>query len=89
MGLERADAETKRAAERGTAVHAMVEAYLNNDPNPTAQYAGSDAIPVFNKMRLALRKIDNIITQESALWSDTLRVAGRVDCIGDYNASYR
>ncbi len=84
MGIEKADAETKRAAERGTAVHAMVEAYLNNTPDPTELYPGSDAILVFNKMRFVLNKIDNIITQETALWSDVLRVAGRVDCVGEY-----
>lgn len=84
MGIEKADKETKRAAERGTAVHAMVEEYLNNNPDPTQQYPGSDAVLVFNKMRFILNKIDNIITQETALWSDEMKVAGRVDCVGDY-----
>lgn len=84
MGAERADKETKRAADRGTAIHAMVEAYLNNDPNPTAKYTDPTYLAGFNQLRIYLRKIDNILTQESALWSDTMRVAGRVDCIGEY-----
>lgn len=83
MGVDRADKETKRAAERGTAVHAMVEKYLDNDPNPTAGHK-LEHIPDFKMLRLQLNKVNNILTQESALWSDTMRVAGRVDCVGEY-----
>lgn len=84
MGIERADKEMKRAAERGTAVHAMIEKFLDNDPKPTEGHK-IEHIPDFNMLRVQLRKINNIYTQESALWSDTMRVAGRVDCIGEYN----
>lgn len=84
MGEERAAAETKRAADRGTAVHDMVEKFLNNEEKPTAGHL-LEHIAEFNTLKLFLKPISNIITQESALWSDTLRVAGRVDCIGSYN----
>lgn len=84
MGVDKADKEMKRAAERGTAVHAMIESFLNNDPTPTKGHK-IEHIPDFNMLRVQLRKVNNIITQESALWSDTMRVAGRVDCIGEYN----
>jgi genome maintenance exonuclease 1 len=83
MGFEKADKEMKRAADRGTAVHSMVEKHLDNDPTPTAGH-NHEHIPGFNQLRLPLRKVDNILTQESALWSDTLRCAGRVDCVGEY-----
>lgn len=84
MGEEKADAEMKRAADRGTAVHDMIEKFLNNDPKPTAGHHIKH-IPEFLTLRLQLKRISNIITQESALWSDTMRVAGRVDCIGDFD----
>lgn len=84
MGEERAAAETKRAADRGTAVHAMVEKHLDNDPNPTAGHM-IEHIAEFRSLRLFLQPINNILTQESALWSDTMRLAGRVDCIGEYD----
>lgn len=84
MGEARADAEMKRAATRGTAVHLMVENYLNNDPDPTAGHM-KEHIVDFMQLRLPLKKVNNILTQESALWSDVMRVAGRVDCVGEFN----
>lgn len=83
MGFDRADKEMKRAADRGTAVHAMIEKYLDNDPAPTAGHK-IEHIPDFNQLRTQLKKVNNILTQESALWSDVLKCAGRVDCIGEY-----
>jgi genome maintenance exonuclease 1 len=84
MGFEKADKEMKRAAERGTAVHSMIELFLNNDPTPTLEHTDLGHIACFNQLRIYLRKINNILTQESALWSNTMRVAGRVDCVGEY-----
>jgi genome maintenance exonuclease 1 len=83
LGEVRADKETKRAADRGTAVHLMIERFLNNDPNPTKGQL-LEHIGEFNTLRLHLKRINNIITQESALWSDTLKIAGRVDCVGEF-----
>lgn len=84
LGADRADKEMKRAAERGTAIHAMIENLLNNDPKPTAGHKPEHVVG-FNQLRLPLRKVNNIITQETPLWSDVMRVAGRVDCIGEYD----
>jgi hypothetical protein len=84
MGEERAAKETKRAADRGTAVHEMVEKHLNNNPDPTAGHLPEHASE-FRTLRLPLRKVNNILTQESALWSNTMKVAGRVDCIGEWD----
>lgn len=83
LGEATADKETKRAGDRGTAVHLMIERLLDNDDNPTRGQA-QEHITEFNSLRLHLKKVDNIITQESALWSDVMRIAGRVDCIGEY-----
>lgn len=83
LGEAKADKEMKRAADRGTAVHLMIERLLNNEENPTRDQK-LEHISEFNSLRLHLKKINNILTQESALWSDTLRLAGRVDCIGEY-----
>ena len=84
LGPVAADKEMKRAATRGTAVHAMIEQMLDNNPNPTNDHE-IDHINEFKSLRTYLNKIDNIITQESALYSDVLQVAGRVDCIAEYN----
>ncbi len=83
VGAANADREMKRCAARGTAVHSMVEDYLNNKTNVIA---GHDQLHAseFSKIRPHLNKIDNILMQEGALWSDTLRLAGRVDCVAEY-----
>ena len=83
LGEAKADKEMKRAADRGTAVHLMIERLLNNEEEPTRDQK-LEHIAEFNSLRLHLKKVNNILTQESALWSDMLRLAGRVDCIGEY-----
>ena len=83
LGNKKADAETKRAADRGTAVHEMIEKYINNDANPTHGY-DSLHIRDFLSVKLHLNKINNVLCQEIPLYSDFLKVAGRVDCIGEF-----
>jgi genome maintenance exonuclease 1 len=83
LGPVKADKEMKRATDRGSAVHLMIENFLNNNPEPSkGQHI--DHIVEFNSVKLHLNKINNILTQETALWSDTLKAAGRVDCVGEY-----
>jgi len=84
MGREKADIETKRCSDRGTAVHLMAERYLQNDKAPTKKQLG-DHIKLYNQIKLTLNKVDNIRAQEIPLFSDRLRLAGRVDVVGDYD----
>ena len=83
LGPDKAKKETKRCAERGTAVHLLAERYLNNEEDPTR---GEPALAkkLFNQLKLRLNKIDNIRAQEVPLYSDTLKIAGRVDCVAEY-----
>ena len=69
------------AAKRGTAVHTLVENYLNNE-----ELSKQDVLPValFVTMKSELDNINNIRIQEGGLYSDKLGVAGRVDCIAEY-----
>jgi len=83
MGHEEADIETKRCGVRGEAVHLMAELYLKNEKAPTKDQMGSD-IKLFNQIRPILSNIDNVRAQEIPLYSDTLKLAGRVDVVGDY-----
>lgn len=84
IGHEQADALTQAAAARGTAVHDMIERHLNNEETPTAGHI-PEHIKDFTQVKLHLKRINNIITQEAALWSDVFKVAGRVDCIGEFD----
>jgi genome maintenance exonuclease 1 len=85
LGPVKADKETKRASERGDNIHKLIELYLSNQLtyNITKSYK-PEYISGFNQIKLRLNKINNIHAQETALYSDLLRTAGRVDCIGEY-----
>ena len=80
--------EAKRISQEsmriGTAVHQMCEIYLNNF---VVKLDKSEKVirDTFNRMRLLLGNIDNIVGTEITLYSDLLRVAGTTDCIAEYN----
>jgi genome maintenance exonuclease 1 len=82
-GAKAAAEEATRCADRGTNVHEMCETFLNNE-EITKEYP-KEHIKMFNKIKLALYKINNIYIQEAGLYSDVLRIAGRVDCIAEFN----
>lgn len=83
LGVDKAAAETKRCADRGTAVHLLAERYLNNDPD-YAQGFKLDEQKLFNQIKISLNKINNIHAQEIPMYSSLLKVAGRCDCIAEY-----
>ncbi len=83
IGGGEADRRTKLATDRGTAVHEMVELAIQNHPSPTDNH-NRDHVNAFNRLKLFLRKINNIRCQEQALYSDVLGVAGRVDLIAEF-----
>lgn len=84
LGKKKASRETKRCADRGTAIHSMAEKYLNNEKIDTKLYP-QEYINDFTKLKLRLNKVNNIRGQELPLYSDTLKLAGRVDCVGEYD----
>lgn len=84
LGEKKAAKETKRCGNRGTAVHKMAEDYLNNVNNPTKGH-DQKHIRLFNQLKFRLNKINNIRIQEVPLFSHTLKLAGRVDVVGEFN----
>lgn len=84
LGPVKATKEMNRAATRGTAVHLMIERLINNEDNPVKEQK-IEHIVEFNSLKLLLKNINNVVAQETALYSDLLKVAGRVDCIAEYN----
>ena len=81
VGEEVANKISKQATTRGTNVHTLCERYLNNEPLGIIM---PDAMEMFKSLKPHLNHIDNIHYQEQALWSTTLNMAGRVDCIAEY-----
>lgn len=84
LGKEKATKEKNRCADRGEKVHKMAELYLDNDPNYAANQTEAN-IALFNKLKFALKNINNIRVQEIPLYSDVLKLAGRVDLIAEYS----
>jgi genome maintenance exonuclease 1 len=81
VGEEEANRISRKATSRGTNVHTLCERYLNNEKLGDIM---PDAREMFNDLVPHLDKIDNIHYQECALWSKQLGMAGRVDCIAEY-----
>ena len=81
VGNDVANQVMRQAASRGTAVHTLIENYLNNE-----ELSKQDVLPValFVTIKSELDNINNIRIQEGGLYSDKLGVAGRVDCIAEY-----
>ena len=82
VGEEVANNITRKATHRGTDAHTLIEEYLNNSDT------FSDVLPLsqflFKQAKPTLNKIDNILCQETALYSTQLGIAGSVDCIAEY-----
>tara|TARA_A200000159_G_scaffold162167_1_gene185484 strand:- start:1275 stop:1946 length:672 start_codon:yes stop_codon:yes gene_type:complete len=83
VGEKEANKISGRASSRGNKFHSMVECYLKNETvkfdekNPLASF-------MFKTAKDTLNNINNIHLLESPLYSDHLRIAGRVDCIAEY-----
>ena len=85
VGEDVANYVARKAATRGTHVHHMCEDYLNNDFDEEKNKKKFLPYVLFNQLRESvLQKIDNIYAQECGLYSDKYKVAGRVDCIAEY-----
>ena len=82
VGFDVANQIMRAAAKRGTAVHTLIENYLNNE-----ELTKQEVLPLalFTLMKSELDNVDNIVLQEAALYSDEYQIAGRVDCIAEYN----
>ena len=83
IGEEEANKVSHRASNRGTAVHSVIEKYLRNEDT-------SDNLPHIKQSLANLRpildkSIGKIFGLETALYSRHLGMAGRCDCIAEWN----
>lgn len=87
VGEEEANKISRVAATRGTNVHAIIEKYLNNEEDYADGYL-PNIIGNFKDVQPILdSKIGRIHAQEVPLYSNHLRVAGRVDCVGEFDGT--
>ena len=85
VGKEKAAAISTRSASRGTAFHSITEDYLNKCLDIEKYKESPLPVIMFEQTKKTLDRISNIYLQEAALYSDNLEVAGRVDCIGEFD----
>ena len=86
VGDDVANYVARTAAARGTKVHQMCEDFLNNNFDEEVHKKNFLPYTLFGQIKpVLLEKVDNIMSQECGLYSDKYMVAGRVDCIGEYN----
>ena len=84
VGEEQANAISKRASTRGNKCHKLCELYLEN--KSISKYSDDPlSMGLFYQIKPYLDSIDNIHALEEPLSSSLLKMAGRVDCIAEYN----
>ena len=85
VGMEEANRISARSTKRGTTYHSIVEDYFNNKLE-IEKYKDSPLPTVmFYQSVDTLNRINNIYLQEAALYSKHLELAGRVDCIAEFD----
>lgn len=84
VGEEEANRVSAKAAGRGTRVHQMCEDYINNKLD-ISKYTPADKETFLSIKSILDENIGLVRGQEVPLYSDYLGVAGRVDCVADWN----
>ena len=85
VGEEEAAKVSRKATRRGNAVHSLAEQYMLNNPDYAKGHMPAN-IASFNYIKPFLDKHVGLIAGlELPLYSDFLRVAGRVDCIAKWD----
>ena len=84
VGEEPANKITKVATDRGTKFHDLVEKYLLNEDINSLKNVLPTTKARWIAARDALNNIDKIHALEKPLYSEYFGIAGRVDCIAEY-----
>lgn len=87
VGNEEANKISGRASRRGTKLHSVCEKYLLNEMSELKMSSMMPNIKeIFLKVKPHIDKnISKVYALEQALYSDNLKIAGRVDCIAEWN----
>jgi genome maintenance exonuclease 1 len=76
--------ESKRVLKRGNKLHNLIERYLSNEDG-CVENTDSSTSSLFYQIVEDLGRIDNIVGLEKPLWSHALKLAGRIDCIAEFD----
>ena len=77
-------AESVRVVDRGNKIHSMMEHLLKNEEVELTENVEIDSL--FHMLKNHVENhIDNVYALETQMWSESIGLAGRVDCICDYD----
>jgi len=82
IGEDVANWEMRRAANRGTATHNLIEQYIKGE---TPSERSVLPLGMFRLIKPYVDQINNIHCLETIMYSKKLTIAGQVDCIAEYN----
>lgn len=85
VGEEEANRISRIASTRGTKVHEIIEKYINNDENFKDGYTPDIHNSFFDLKPILDDRIGRVFAQEAPLYSNHLGVAGRVDCVAEFD----
>ena len=84
VGETEANKISGKASRRGTSVHSVCESYIQNEDG----YLDGQTphiVELFKTIEPILERVDNIQGVELALYSDHFGIAGRTDCIAEFD----
>ena len=84
VGWTKAESIRRSSSWRGTKFHGIVEEYFKGNLEKVKESKGLPSY-LFGFARETLDRIDNIHCIEAPLFSDDLCLAGRVDCIAEFD----
>ena len=82
VGDKEANKVGKQAANRGTTVHNLMEAYINGEEISTRGMMPHHLKSLKSMSKILDENLEEVWAQEAALYSHHLGVAGRVDLVG-------
>ena len=84
VGEEKANQITRKATSRGTDFHEVAQDYLEGKSVDWKSHLPASKF-MFHACKPILDRIDNIHAIERTLYSEYLGIAGRVDCIAEFD----
>lgn len=83
VGAEEANRISSKAARRGTKMHTVCENYLGNKELGNVM---PDTLALFKQIKPMIDEyVDNVYAIEAPLYSEHLKVGGRVDCVAEFD----
>ena len=86
VGEEEANKISGKASRRGTRLHSVCESYIQNKE----EYLNGETphiVELFKTIEPILERVDNIQGVELALYSEHFGIAGRTDCIAEFDGT--